>query len=96
MQEIFQPGSVPAGIAEGDTASKMLTPQCLFGNGACPQTCELYTQARELTEKLGERFMLKEARGLIMSADRNDRNIDAMVIDMVFDKCELEAEKESY
>lgn len=64
--------------------------QCLLGNGLCPKTCELYPNALEITNKMGDDFDPQDSRRRIVFADATNQDIRVSHIAAVMAKCATE------
>jgi hypothetical protein len=69
---------------------KELTPQCVLGNGNCPQDCLLYENSRQITNALGKDFDPQTSRRKIVFADALNPNVNVTQIAAVMERCKKE------
>ena len=74
--------------------AKERTPQCILGNGDCPQDCSLYQNSREITNALGKDFDPQASRRNIVFADAVNPDITVVHIAAVMDRCAKEGKPE--
>jgi hypothetical protein len=70
--------------------SKERTPQCVLGNGDCPQDCLLYENSRQITSELGKNFDPQASRREIVFADTKYPDITSAHIAALMGRCAKE------
>jgi len=66
------------------------TPQCVLGNGECPQDCRLFEESKEITHALGDTFDPQESRKRIVFADAFSQGINVTKVAAVMARCAKE------
>jgi len=65
-------------------------PQCILGNGECPQECRLFENSKEITNVLGDAFDPQESRRRIVFADAFSHDINVTHVAAVMARCAKE------
>lgn len=65
-------------------------PQCILGNGECPQDCRLFENSKEITNALGDAFDPQESRRRIVFADAFNHDINMTHVAVVMASCAKE------
>lgn len=68
--------------------------QCLLGNGICPEECQLYENAREITNEMGDDFDPQDSRRRIIFADAFNQNITVVQVAAVIARCAEEPKRQ--
>lgn len=70
--------------------TERISPQCILGNGNCPETCKLYPQSAKITRELGDKFDPQLSRRAIFFRDAFDPKVTVARIAIIRDSCARE------
>ena len=65
-------------------------PQCILGNGECPQDCRLFENSKQITNALGDDFDPQQSRQRIVFADAFNHDINVTHVAAVMASCAKE------